>query len=35
MKKINTTLQPFFEKKIIVQDFLMYNEFGIKYYKGK
>ena len=31
---INTTLQ-LFHKKNIVQDFLMYNEFDPKHYKGK
>ena len=30
----NTTLQ-LFHKKNIVQDFLMYNEFDPKHYKGK
>ena len=31
---MNTTLQ-LFHKKNIVQDFLMYNEFDPKHYKGK
>ena len=31
---VDTTLQ-LFHKKNIVQDFLMYNEFDPKHYKGK